>query len=310
MSKLSVIAPIYKVETYLPECIDSILKQSFSDFELILVDDGSPDSSGAICDEYAQRDNRIRVIHQDNGGVTCARRTGVKAATGEWICFVDGDDTIPEYSLQTLYAGTKENTDIVIGRLDNRQLPQVISLRDYRSACIGGALFHTGMPAKLYRHTLFDNWVFDIPREVKVGEDWLANVRLSFRTNIPPTIINSKIVYNYRNNEQSVMHSVSHTIENAKAKLGYLKESIPIKYQETFSFDYNRSVWCQLSLIVYDNPHDLSWKSSSLFTYLKEEINKKRFKMTLSQRIALWPRNVFQLRIVIKLRDLLALIES
>lgn len=305
MSKISVIVPIYKVEKYLPECIDSILKQSFHDFELILVDDGSPDSSGAICDEYAQKDNRIRVIHQENGGVTSARRAGVKDASGEWICFVDGDDTIPECSLQTLYEGTKEDTDIVIGTIDGRKLPESISLHEYRSACIGGAVFHTALWAKLYRRTLFDEWVFDIPRDIKVGEDWLANVRLAFITNTSPVIVHSKIVYSYRSNEQSVMHSVSHTVENAKTKLGYLKESIPIEYQEAYNFDYNKSVWRQLSLIVYDNPHDQSWKSSSLYAYLKEEIKNKRFKLKLSQRIALWPRNMLQLRVMIKLLKIL-----
>ena len=94
MPKLSVIVPVYNTEKYLRECIDSILAQTFGDFELLLVDDGSTDSSGAICEEYAQMDERIRVIHQKNAGATVARRNGVSHAGGEYITFVDSDDWI------------------------------------------------------------------------------------------------------------------------------------------------------------------------------------------------------------------------
>ena len=92
--RLSVVVPVFNVEKYLCRCIDSILDQTFSDFELILVDDGSPDKCGEICDGYAARDSRIRVIHQRNGGLSDARNTGINASRGEIIGFVDSDDTI------------------------------------------------------------------------------------------------------------------------------------------------------------------------------------------------------------------------
>ena len=88
MPRISVIVPVYKVERYLPCCIDSILKQSFTDFELILVDDGSPDASSEICDRYKGIDNRVRVIHKANGGVSSARNLGLEQSQGEWIVFV------------------------------------------------------------------------------------------------------------------------------------------------------------------------------------------------------------------------------
>ena len=94
MPKLSVIVPVYNTEQYLRECIDSILAQTFTDFELILVDDGSTDGSGAICDEYASKDKRIRVIHQKNGGVTRARKAAMRIAAGNWISFIDSDDWV------------------------------------------------------------------------------------------------------------------------------------------------------------------------------------------------------------------------
>ena len=91
---LSIVVPVYNVEQYLEKCISSILKQSFRDFELILVDDGSSDKSGVLCDEYAKKDKRIRTIHQDNAGLSAARNTGIDAAAGEYITFVDSDDWI------------------------------------------------------------------------------------------------------------------------------------------------------------------------------------------------------------------------
>lgn len=94
MPKLTIIVPVYKVEKYIHQCIDSILNQIFTNFELILVDDGSPDKCGAICDEYAKKDNRIIVIHQDNSGVSAARNTGLNNARGEYISFIDPDDWI------------------------------------------------------------------------------------------------------------------------------------------------------------------------------------------------------------------------
>ena len=106
---VSVIVPVYKVEPYLRRCVDSILNQSFQDFELILVDDGSPDSCGAICDEYAARDSRIHVIHQENKGLSGARNTGIDHANGEYLAFVDSDDKWSPYFLESLYKALKEH---------------------------------------------------------------------------------------------------------------------------------------------------------------------------------------------------------
>lgn len=99
----SVIVPIYKIERYLAECIESILSQTYKDYELILVDDGSPDQCPAICEEYRQKDSRIRVIHKENGGLVSTRKAGLQAAAGEYICYVDGDDTISPVLLETMY---------------------------------------------------------------------------------------------------------------------------------------------------------------------------------------------------------------
>ena len=92
--KITVIVPVYNTEKYLRRCVDSILAQTFTDFELLLIDDGSTDGSGAICDEYAKKDSRVRVFHKEIGGVSSARNLGLDKAYGEWISFVDSDDWI------------------------------------------------------------------------------------------------------------------------------------------------------------------------------------------------------------------------
>ena len=110
MPKLSIIVPVYKVEQYIYKCLDSILKQTFTDFELILVDDGSPDNCGKICDEYAQKDERVRVIHKVNGGLSDARNFGLTEAKGEFISFIDSDDWVDLdlYSDVLTYADANE----------------------------------------------------------------------------------------------------------------------------------------------------------------------------------------------------------
>ncbi len=91
---ISVVVPIYNVDEYLPQCIDSIINQSYRELEIILVDDGSTDSGGSLCDRYARMDSRIKVIHKENGGLVSARKAGINSAVGEYISFVDGDDWI------------------------------------------------------------------------------------------------------------------------------------------------------------------------------------------------------------------------
>lgn len=109
---ISIIVPVYKAEKYLHRCVDSILAQTFTDWECILVDDGSPDGSGAICDEYAAKDARIQVIHKENGGVSSARNAGMDNATGEWITFIDSDDYVATDYLDSMMKLILENKEI------------------------------------------------------------------------------------------------------------------------------------------------------------------------------------------------------
>ena len=133
---LSIIVPVYNTEKYLRECLDSILNQTMTDFELILVDDGSKDASGRICDEYAGKDGRIRVIHKQNEGACMARKAGVETACGEFVAFVDSDDWVGEKYLESfLY---HSDADIVVmdgyfnclpDNIEEISLPGLLSFR-------------------------------------------------------------------------------------------------------------------------------------------------------------------------------------
>ena len=131
MPKISVIVPIYNVEKYIHRCIDSILAQTFTDFELILVDDGSPDNCPEICDEYAAKDDRIRVIHKPNGGVSSARNAGLESAQGEYITFCDGDDYYLPAQLSDYIGAIGENDMVLSGfeRVDENDTIQRVAKR-------------------------------------------------------------------------------------------------------------------------------------------------------------------------------------
>lgn len=293
---VSVIVPIYNAELYIQECIDSVLQQSFNDFELVLIDDGSADRSLDICYQRALEDSRIRVIHQDNAGVTRARARGVESSRGEWIAFVDSDDWLPIDSLELLIKSTKD-TDIVIGNVYSNQHYHDVSLHEYRSVCIVGSPIHCGPVAKLYRRSLFDIKTFDLPRMIIRGEDQIMNVRIAFATRIAPKIVN-KQVYHYRRNENGVMASSVHTIEHAELFHKHLFLSIPPHEID----DYRKSVisnkYISLRNVINDKPSDRSWRCSGFYSQLKQDIQAINYKPSLKEEMWLWVRGPLTLRIV------------
>lgn len=182
--KVSVIVPVYKVERYLPECIESILAQTFTDFELILVDDGSPDNSGKICDDYAARDSRIRVFHKENGGVSSARNLGLDNARGEWIAFVDSDDWVEKDFLEK-YFDDKDDVDVVLQghAIFDDFSKQYIPRESFPSCscfgieemwdviCQNDLLNSTGPCCKLFSRSILENNKIRFPEGFSLGED-------------------------------------------------------------------------------------------------------------------------------------------
>ena len=189
MPEVSVIVPVYKVEPYLHRCIDSILGQTFTDFELILVDDGSPDNCGKICDEYAKKDGRVRVVHKENGGVSSARNTGLQIACGKFIYFCDSDDYVEKELLNDTvqamdgYDLVSFNRDVVdiCGRCikpasDYHVQSERWNDLEYKSRSIAFDVFRwkIGRPVwgQLYRKSIIDQNRLRFPENVKITEDY------------------------------------------------------------------------------------------------------------------------------------------
>ncbi len=185
---ISIIVPVYKAEAYLHRCVDSLLAQTFTEFEVLLIDDGSPDRSGEICDEYAAKDNRVRIWHWHNRGVVAARRQGIKLAKGEYIIFVDADDTLPPKALavherimekggydiiQTNYIFFALNGSTQKGLIGHKG--DVCSNDFIRMLLLGEC--PAGILGKIFRKEVLNGNTMDISEKIKDNEDLLINVK-------------------------------------------------------------------------------------------------------------------------------------
>lgn len=215
MKTISIIVPVYKVEKYLSKCIDSILNQTFQEFELILVDDGSPDNCGRICDEYASRDSRIRVIHQENKGISAARNAGLDIAKGEYIAFVDSDDWLEIDTYEFLINNiVKSNADIAScglrncyendSSIENYDAGLVKNIVLSKDQCFEMIFSKNDMITvyawnKLYKAEVFSDLRYP---EGKVYEDAFVILDILLRCN--SMFITTKKLYNYRRHENSI----------------------------------------------------------------------------------------------------------
>ncbi len=247
----SIIVPVYKVNTtYFKECIESILAQTFRDFELILVDDGSPDNCGQICDEWSLLDERIRVIHQENQGVSVARNSGIESAKGDWILFVDADDWLEANTCQILFDELSKNDCEIImfhGIVESANGSKVM---DY--GLQNGYLYDLSVPEnreflykrvmgisagdkqfvshmyyswdKAYKRTfLLENELF-YPKGIAKSEDKVFMCRCVEKTHKFYSI--GDALYHYRMNEESVCHRYSAKIDENRILLA--KTLMPI----------------------------------------------------------------------------------
>ena len=234
--KISVVVPIYKAEKFLHSCVDSILSQTFKDFELLLVDDGSPDGSGAICDEYAKSDSRVRVFHIPNSGANRAREWGVShASNSEYITFVDSDDSLPSTALQDLYALTDDKYDIIVGSYDRNPKQYMDGEMDKLDFVKG--IFHYEIAsspyAKLFRRALFDDNTFDLPRDFVMGEDLIMNIRLAFACKKKIRIV-PLVVYNYNDNAGGIANTFNYTLAYIEKSYKLKRDAIPEEYRMQF----------------------------------------------------------------------------
>ena len=224
---ISVIVPVFNTGQYLPGCIQSILGQSIANMELILVDDGSSDDSPAIIDGAAAQDNRVKVLHKQNAGQQAAVADGVRMANGDWIAFVDSDDTLPYDALAVLLDNTSDETDIVVGFASpGNGAKSIIPIEEWRMKMLRSDVILCTRWGKLYRRTLFNDDVCYVPADVHVGEDMIMNIKQAFLSESPVTIVNRKI-YNYNRHEGSVSSSWVWNLERHDRLYQTVKEAIP-----------------------------------------------------------------------------------
>lgn len=208
--KISVIVPVYKVEQYLSRCVDSLLSQTFRDFELILVDDGSPDNCGAICDDYAQKYDFITVIHKKNGGLSDARNYGIDIARGEYLSFVDADDWVAPEFLETLYnAIAVSNCRMAICNVvwhdGFKEVPGTYRPSREQKILIGHqmyeTLYHPSACNKLYERSLFSTIRYPVG---KLYED--AYIYHEILAQLDSLVYTGTDGYYYFQREESIMH--------------------------------------------------------------------------------------------------------
>lgn len=298
--KVSIVVPIYKAEKYLRRCVDSILVQTFPDFEVVLVDDGSPDGSGDICEDYAKADERVRVLHKENGGVTSARACGVQHAVGEYVFFVDADDDIPYDALQSLIDEAQaDEYDVIIGRIgSNAYVKETLSVEEYRSYCIIGGGVASSPCGKLFRRSLFTDDTFDIPRTIVMGEDMLMNIRIAFANTKPVRFVDCK-VYNYFNNLQSCTHTFQTSLEYEMLFDKYRNLSIPEAERERYIRECVQSKINGLMLMA-DATCKNTWAGRPYFKELETEVKSHSIRVPLITRIKLYTTSPFLMKMLIK----------
>jgi len=206
---ISIIIPVYNVAKFLPTCLDSICKQDFINWECILIDDGSIDTSGSICDEYATRNKGFKVFHKPNSGVSSARLHGLREAKGNWLCFVDADDILPQQALSILVNQITDSTSIVFGnyilfsnqtnerKISPISITNTVTDKDLTLALLLEGKVNTAPWAKLYKSTEFKESYLNLPRDITNKEDSIMNFRfISSMSGI--AAYTSQITYEYR----------------------------------------------------------------------------------------------------------------
>jgi glycosyltransferase involved in cell wall biosynthesis len=229
--KISIVVPVYNAEKYLPACLDSIIKQTFTDFELLLVDDGSTDGSNAICQEYARRDFRIHILSKKNGGASSARNFGINKAQGEWITFIDSDDWVTDDFLeQMLNAASELDADAVFCNCflvkDNKITRNLIYTENKMKTSaeiLKQFLLISGMRSELWGKIFKRNFLTSLRLNeyLKIGEDMLYLIELYYHQQLKTVVLKEPFYY-YRQLKTSVMRANDLTCHIKKLITAYL----------------------------------------------------------------------------------------
>lgn len=297
MPAISVIVPVYKVEVYLRRCVDSILAQSFSDFDLVLVDDGSPDSCGSICEEYTRKDARVHVIHRENGGLSAARNTGIgwafASSDSQWLTFVDSDDWVHPDFLRLLYEAVTETGCRLAAcgnfRTGGEAFPEggkapcrVLSADDYYCGEISGGIAPVTAWAKLYHKSLFSALRYPVG---KIHEDEFTTYRAVYEAGQIAVI--PRPLYAYYQNPAGIMQSKwtpkrLAILEALEAQIGFARETGNRRLLKRVAEGYVFCVHHQLAGAK-------SWENSEKRKVLRMLTKKLRQGLKLAKEFDLFP---------------------
>ena len=268
-TEISVIVPVYNVEKFLPHCIESILNQTFENFELILVDDGSPDRCGEICDEAAKHDSRVRVIHQKNAGLSAARNAGIEIARGSWLSFVDADDFVALNFLEALHkAATRAQADCAVcsfyltdstgARIEASYPVEVENGVRTGASVLETVQEHLNVPYivawnKLYRRELFETLRYPVGRQ---NEDVFVFAELFDKAKT--VVVLPDKLYFYRQSEGSIMRSGVTTLRNLDEMWAYHNcfEYFAAHGQEALMPYMEKRMFAKLTGVYYRLPKD------------------------------------------------------
>lgn len=299
---ITVVVPIYNVEKYLNKCIESILKQTYTNLEIILVDDGSTDNCGKICDEFADKDKRIIVIHKKNGGLSDARNTGINIAKGKYITFIDSDDFITENAIELLYNNiVKYRKEISVGLINTftnengikiNKKNEIIWVYDREQAMeqlLYNSIYTSSTAGKLFETKLFKNIRFPYGKKY---EDLATVYKLVFESN--GVVISNQIVYNYFTARQgSIMNEkFSPTRMDAlyytEDILKFIKEKIPDIEDAAI---IRLVIECRDILVEIPNKEEYKEYEEYAYKYIKKYKLKTIFnkKLPLKRKVSLLP---------------------
>ena len=287
MPKLAVIMAVYNNEKTVSLSIESILNQTYKDFTFYICDDGSKDKSGIICDEYAKKDSRITVIHQENAGVTRARAVGVEEADDcKFITFVDSDDTLAPDCLQELIYQMDDSTDIVMSYADNEFIPTegTVSTEDFVKMLLLDKSMCIAIWGKLYRKKLLSEHIFDIPREITFSEDIIINLRIAFGITGDIKFVNKRI-YRYELNPNGVANTFMTSPEYEEKLLKLKTDALPKEFRE-----YYIPYTIERRLLSWRNIWGYKYickdmKSTAFYRDLKNDIETTGYHLGIIERV-------------------------
>ena len=305
MADISVIIPVYNSEATIADCVESVLRQTFNDLEVIVVDDGSKDDSGKICDDIAAKDSRVTVVHQSNKGRTEARAVGTTKACGKWICYVDSDDTLPADALALLFSKVGDDVDIVFGNgytLTNEHREK-IPIAEFRHLAVRaegsigvpwGSLYRREVLMRKYDESRPWPWVFDVPRHIVNGEDYLFWLRLVFSTERPVAVVRESV---YHKGEEHTSNSFKWTADYCYKLNELRKASIPEdKHDEFLSDMLTDRLENMFSVAQWSKRSE--WQDSQYYKDILQDMQSLGMKMPLKSRLFLalpflWLRRLY-----------------